>query len=232
MNTLLFDIDGTLLSTQNAGTRTIDQVLNNVFQITRRTPLRLHGRTDRGILNDLLLHHQLEVTEEHYQAFRSAYLPLLDQHLQQYPSTILPGVVELLHWLGQRDDVALGILTGNMLDGAALKLSHSRLSHHFHFGGYGDQHPLRDDVAREAHAAAKSFLGERFRENQVWVIGDTQADVTCARAINANVIGVLTGGASREDMIESKPDLLLEDLSDAITVFQGLLDNLSCQPGN
>lgn len=220
MHTILFDIDGTLLSTQNAGSRTIDRVLSDVFQIQRAIPLRLHGRTDRGILNELLQGHNLPSDDHSFQAFQAAYLPLLDAHLGQYPSTVLPGVPMLLEWLSRRTDVAVGILTGNMREGAKLKLKHSGLQQHFRFGGYGDRHPLRDDVARDAWSAAKAHLQDQFRPDRVWVIGDTVSDVTCARAIQAKSIAVLTGGSSAEELANCKPHFLLDNLDNAIDLFQ------------
>lgn len=224
MHTFLFDIDGTLLSTQSAGTHTIDRVLHDVFQIKRKMPLRLHGRTDRAILNELLAFHDIPADDQSFEAFQEAYLPLLDEFLKQRPSTILPGVLELLDWLAGQEDVALGILTGNMRGGAEIKLKHSQLAPRFCFGGYGDIHPERDDVARSAVQAARTHLGKKFREDHVWVIGDTPADITCARAVGARVVGVLTGGGDHSTMSAHQPEHLLPDLQSAIPIFQEILD--------
>jgi len=221
--TVLFDIDGTLISTKNAGSRSIDRVFHEVFRVQRKHDLQLHGRTDRGILSELLTSHDIEATDENFNRFVEKYLPALDESLSDYPGIVLPGVIELLDWLHPQSNVALGLLTGNVRDGAAIKLRHHRLDSYFNFGGYGDDHANRDDVARVAKQSAIQQLGDRFDEDRVIVIGDTIHDVTCARAIGATVIAVLTGGATRQQLEDVGPDYLCDDLSDGIELFGRLL---------
>src|SRR5262249_3669921 len=116
--------------------------------------------------------------------------------------------------LGQRPHLALGLLTGNIRAGARLKLGHYDLYHHFAFGGFGDQHWQRDDVAREALAAVGQHLGCAVDPRQVWVIGDTPLDIACGRAIGARVAAVATGWHSHAQLAAAQPDLLLNDLAD------------------
>jgi phosphoglycolate phosphatase-like HAD superfamily hydrolase len=111
--------------------------------------------------------------------------------------------------------VAVGLLTGNARAGAHVKLNHFDLHEHFACGGYGDHHDSRDDVAREALADVQRHLGLGVEPSRVWVIGDTPHDVSCARAIGANAVAVLTGWHGRDELARHGPDLLLDDLSDA-----------------
>jgi phosphoglycolate phosphatase-like HAD superfamily hydrolase len=116
--------------------------------------------------------------------------------------------------LRQRDDVAVGLLTGNVRAGAKAKLGHFGLYEHFGFGGFGDEHFDRCDVAREALAAVRAHGHREVTPEQIWVIGDTPLDVECARAIGANVAAVATGFHTVEHLAEAQPDVLLPNLAD------------------
>lgn len=127
---------------------------------------------------------------------------------------VLPGVFPLLERLNSHPEVALGILTGNAREPARIKLEHFELSEYFLFGGYGDDHSDRNNVAAEAAKGARDYLGQRFVAEQTWVIGDTINDIRCARAIGAKVLTVATGGNSSEQLVAARPDIHVEDLTD------------------
>src|SRR4029434_4247922 len=122
---------------------------------------------------------------------------------------------ELLAELHQRGDIALGLLTGNLRDGARHKLAHYRIDHYFQFGGFGDQHCDRNDVAREAVAALTMHSAIEIQTDDIWVIGDTPLDIQCARSVGVRVLAVATGMHSVTELAVEQPDLLLPDLSDA-----------------
>ena len=131
------------------------------------------------------------------------------------PQTVwaCPGIPALLVQLGRREDVVPALLTGNIRDGAAAKLQFFDLWEHFHFGGYGDDHESRNDVAAQAVADAQRHLGDHFHDCEVWVIGDTVHDVECARSVGARCLAVATGGATIAELRGAGPDLLLNDLT-------------------
>src|SRR5205807_7195834 len=145
-----------------------------------------------------------------------AYLRHLPEHLGRATGRILPGIAELLRQLHRRDDVALGLLTGNIRAGARIKLGHFGLFDYFAFGGFGDHHLDRDDVAREALAEVHARFNGTVTLDCIWVIGDTPPDVRCARAIGAKAVAVTTGWHPREELEASAPDLLVTDLSDPL----------------
>jgi phosphoglycolate phosphatase len=120
----------------------------------------------------------------------------------------------LLRQLHGRRDVALGLLTGNIRAGARIKLGHFGLFDYFAFGGFGDHHLDRDDVAREALAEVKARFDGTVAPERIWVVGDTPLDIRCARAIGARAVAVTTGWHSRAELEPHGPDLLLDDLSD------------------
>jgi phosphoglycolate phosphatase-like HAD superfamily hydrolase len=215
MRVFLFDIDGTLLSSGGAGKAAMEAALATEFGIAElRGQVPYSGRTDRSIVRDLFRLHEIEESTQNWERFIGAYLRGLPDHLHRNQGRVLPGISGLLQHLASQERVALGLLTGNVRAGAQLKLRHYQLDHYFTFGGFGDHHWERDDVAREALAEVRRHLDGAVRHDLIWVIGDTPLDVRCARAIGVRVAAVATGWHSREELEAEQPDLVLSDLSD------------------
>ena len=210
----LFDIDGTLLASGGAGKAALESAFTDVFGVPLKVQVPYAGRTDRAISRDLLSLHGIEPSLENWEKLRNAYLARLPDSLNKHNGRVLPGITALLAILRTRKDIALGLLTGNVRAGAQTKLGHFGLFEHFTFGGFGDLHFDRDDVAREAFAAVKQHVGTHVKPECIWVIGDTPLDIRCARAIGVNVLAVATGQHSVDDLGAASPDLLLRDLSD------------------
>jgi phosphoglycolate phosphatase-like HAD superfamily hydrolase len=210
----LFDIDGTLISSGGAGKAALEAALASEFGIEKLIgKLELSGRTDRAITRDIFHQHDLEDTPANWQRMAAGYLRHLPHTLAGLKGRILPGIEALLHQLHRRDDVALGLLTGNTYAGARVKLAHYGLAGYFTFGGYGDVHLNRDDVARAALAEVHGRFGPVAPE-RIWVIGDTPLDIRCARCIGARVAAVATGWHAASELAGHSPDLLFHDLGD------------------
>jgi phosphoglycolate phosphatase len=223
MHVLLFDIDGTLLRSGGAGKLALETAFREEFGILEIAgDVPYSGRTDRAIAQDLLRLHRLADTAENWHALRDAYLKRLPTALQTVAGRVLPGVGELLTWLQGRQGTASGLLTGNIREGARIKLSHYGLYHHFPFGGFGDLHFCRDDVAREARSVLRGHVLYDVADDRVWVIGDTPLDVRCARAIGAKAVAVATGGFTVEQLAKAEPDLLFADLGDPAPLLRCL----------
>jgi phosphoglycolate phosphatase len=214
MHVCLFDIDGTLLNSGGAGKAAIEAALVEDFGVAMHVEVTYSGRTDRAIVRDLLHLHGIEPTVGNRQRLQRGYLARLPASLTSNRGSVCRGVRELLATLTADTRFALGLLTGNIREGARLKLGHFDLFHHFAFGGFGDEHFERDDVAREALAAVQAHCNGRHSPDRIWVIGDTPLDIQCARAIGARAVAVATGWHSLAQLEETKPDLLLADLSD------------------
>jgi phosphoglycolate phosphatase len=220
MHVCLFDIDGTLIHTRGAGMAALREGMREAFGIAEPTDrVAVHGRTDRGITRDFFRHHGVDDIPAHWERFREAYLRVLPGTLAARPGTVLPGVLLLLETLAARRDIALGLLTGNTREGARIKLAHYGLDRYFAFGGFGDDHLERDDVAREALGEVASRLNGNVNLERVWVIGDTPMDVRCGRAIGARVIAVATGNHSRDELAGARPDHLATDFADPAPVL-------------
>jgi phosphoglycolate phosphatase-like HAD superfamily hydrolase len=215
MPACLFDIDGTLISSGGAGKAAMETALRSEFGLAELLDqVPYSGRTDLAIGHDLLRCHGLEAGPACWQRLRDAYLRHLPASLAAHAGRVLPGIQALLKRLGERGDVVVGLLTGNIRAGARIKLGHYGLYDHFAFGGFGDNHLDRDDVARAALGALHAHLDGAADPARVWVIGDTPLDVRCARAIGARVAAVGTGWHSMDELAASRPDLLVEDFSD------------------
>ena len=214
MRVYLFDIDGTLIVSGGAGRAALKEAMEVAFEIPLRHDIDLHGRTDRWIAKQLLEQHGLPNTNDNWQSLREAYLQLLPKTLHQGQGSVLPGVTDLLQHLEDDVEAAVGLLTGNVRQGADIKLTHFALDGFVTskcFGGYGDIHDCRNRVAADALTSVREVLGE-VRPEDVWVIGDTPRDVDCARSIGAKAAAVATGGYTVAQLTERQPDVVLEDL--------------------
>jgi phosphoglycolate phosphatase-like HAD superfamily hydrolase len=220
----LLDIDGTLILTGGAGQKAFAQTLAEDFGIAQIVKVvTFAGRSDRAIACELLREHGVETSSENWQRFCRGYLRRLDAALATHPGFILPGVTPLLMKLASRGDIALGLLTGNVREGARRKLTHYNLWHWFPFGGFGDDHHERCDIAAAALVAAKQHLRTRpngsqgtglQQQGRVVVIGDTLNDISCGRSIDARCVAVSTGHSSADELKLARPDLLVETLED------------------
>ncbi|HVJ81985.1 MAG TPA: HAD family hydrolase [Planctomycetia bacterium] len=212
MRVFLFDIDGTLICTGGAGRLAMAGAFTDLFgDCDRGDGVPFSGRTDRAIARDLFRAHDIPETEENWRAFRGRYLERLSTALTECKGKVLPGIERLLGRLERETDVLVGLLTGNLSEGAGIKLGHYGLQDRFAFGGFGDERFERNDVAAAALAAARAKGGRE--PTTVWVVGDTPHDVTCARHIGAKVAAVATGLFSTTELAAENPDLVLADFS-------------------
>jgi phosphoglycolate phosphatase-like HAD superfamily hydrolase len=212
MLVLLFDIDGTLISTGGAGLNALRAAMREEFGVAEPSDVPVSGRTDRGIARDLFRAHELEENEVHWHRFLKAYLRHLADQLPRTRGRVLPGVAPLLDALCGIEHARLGLLTGNVQAGAQLKLRQYGLDRYFAFGGFGDHHADRDGVAAEALHASRDHLPANIEPDRVWVIGDTPMDITCARSISARCLAVATGSFPREALEAYSPDLAVDSL--------------------
>jgi phosphoglycolate phosphatase-like HAD superfamily hydrolase len=220
MHVFLFDIDGTLIASGGAGKAALEMAMVSEFGVAHSVDhLRLSGRPDRAIITDLFRLHAVEDRPEHWRRLTAAYLRHLPGCLASHNGRVLPGVAALLEELRRRD-VTLGLLTGNIREGAKAKLGYFGLYERFAFGGFGDHHHDRDDIAREALAEIAARLNGRHAPERIWVVGDTPLDVRCARAIGANAVAVATGWHPADELAACGPDLLFNDLSDAARLLE------------
>jgi phosphoglycolate phosphatase-like HAD superfamily hydrolase len=227
MHICFLDIDGTLVLTGGAGKTAFARTLAEDFGIeTIDGSVPFAGRSDRAIAMDLFRSHGVAATDENWERFRVGYLSRLQDALATHKGHVLPGVPRLLDALAARGDVALGLLTGNLREGARHKLAYYGLWDHFPFGGFGDEHMERCEIAAAALAAARMHLtkgsngsGAREANGQIVVIGDTLHDISCGRSIGARCVAVPTGHTSADTLRSGAPDALVATLEDVEPIF-------------
>ncbi len=216
MKVCLFDIDGTLVQTDGAGQHAFAETFAEEFGVAELSnDVPFAGRSDRGIAGGLFEIHGIENSQANWDRFREAYVKKIDFHVEQRDGAVLPGVVELIERVEAIGDVHLGLLTGNVEAAAESKLRYYGLWDRFAFGGYGDVHPDRNDIAATAAAKAREKHGRITREERVVVIGDTPNDVRCARSIGAYAVAVATGHTNPIELAAANPDILIPTLEEA-----------------
>ncbi len=191
----LFDLDGTLMTSDSSGRRAFERACEAVLGIERAlAEVTLHGNTDPLILAEACQARLCRApTGEEARAVFARYLGFLEEELAR-PEVVrvLPGVEAALAAL-ERRGALIGLATGNLVDGARLKLSAARLWHRFPFGGFGDDDAERAGLIRVAIARAEARCGRPIEPRSVTVIGDTPRDVAAARAVGARAVAVATG---------------------------------------
>jgi phosphoglycolate phosphatase-like HAD superfamily hydrolase len=227
---ILFDVDGTLVDTAGAGRIAMQNAFIEVFRVdavARATgTVRFAGMTDPNIFTAVA--READVAREELVAriddLRSAYLRHLRETMDRPDDRrhVLPGVLPLLDELEEREDVSLGLLTGNLESGARIKLEPFGLNRRFPGGGFSSDHADRREIARIAREKISRLTGLSFPPGRTTVIGDTRHDVDCARANGFRALGVNTGWGGRESLEASGPDALFDDLTDLGAVLDAL----------
>jgi phosphoglycolate phosphatase-like HAD superfamily hydrolase len=217
---VLFDVDGTLILTGRAGVRGMNAAFERLYgRANALDAVPIAGRTDRAIVADVLTSLDARVDDDLIASVRQAYLEDLPNELRrpvEHWSGVLPGVRALLDSLDARDDVGVGLLTGNFEGGAAIKLGHFDLWRRFRFGAFGDRHVDRRDLVPVAIEQARAAGFEATGPQDVIVIGDTPLDIDCAVAHGARGIGVATGPFSGAELRAAGADYVVETLEEAI----------------
>jgi phosphoglycolate phosphatase len=225
---VLFDIDGTLVWTDGAGRRAIQHALKKVFGAAGPTDYRFDGKTDPQIVRDLMriAGHDDGHIDARMQAVFRLYVERLRAELSVpgYRPRVMPGVFELLEALEVHRDVVLGLLTGNLADGARAKLESVGIDPgRFRVGAFGSDHENRASLAEVARRRFRERLGVDVDGSNCVIIGDTPADMTCGRAIGARAIGVATGRYGTDELQQHGAAAVFADLSDTAAVVSEIL---------
>ena len=226
---VLFDIDGTLLLTAGAGRRALTTaMLDDVTDPSAFDQVRFDGKTDPQIVRELLqlANHPAAEDALFIDGICQRYVGLLEAELRHPRTTtrVMPGIHELLEGLEAHGQVVLGLLTGNMAQGAALKLAAGGIHPaRFQVGAYGSDSAHRPDLPAIAARRAEPHFGREPRGREVVIIGDTPADVTCGQSIQARAIGVATGAYSVESLSAAGAHAAFPDLSDTPRVLEAIL---------
>ena len=155
---LLFDIDGTLLLSGQAGYRALTRTFKELFGVARGfDDIPVAGMTDESILTAALERAGVAADLETRARFHTRYCELLadEIHFPGPRKGLMRGVAALLETLSRCNDVRCGLVTGNFARPAQIKLEHFELWHFFHFGAYGDDAPVRDELVPIAEGSSR-----------------------------------------------------------------------------
>ncbi|MBP6017172.1 MAG: HAD family hydrolase [Candidatus Promineofilum sp.] len=228
MKLILFDIDGTLVNSSRIGRAALGQALLHVFGTTGALEtFEFAGKTDRRIVRDLM------TVEGWSDSAIDGRLLDLDERMAAAgrdlftPATVwaCPGIPTLLEELGRREDVVPALLTGNIRHTAALKLAAAGIDPDQFIGGaFGSDSLERDDLFDIALESVRRATGQRFARSQAVIVGDTPADIRCARSGGGRVIAVATGPYPAEVLGRHQPDYLFPDLAQTNDVLRAILE--------
>jgi phosphoglycolate phosphatase len=229
---VLFDIDGTLLSTQGAGARAFRRAMLEVYNETGPIDgYEFHGRTDPQIARELLGLAGFDDAsiDEGLPALWDAYLRELEVELSrpENGTRVLAGVPPLLDALHETGDHLVALLTGNIEPGARLKLGSAGLWGRFDFGAYGSDDERRDRLPSVAVRRARARTGLDFQGRDIVIIGDTPFDVSCGRSLGVWAVAVATGKHTPRELADVGADVVLTDLADTdrvLAAIEGLGD--------
>ena len=239
MHVILFDIDGTLLRGFGIGTRAMQRagqaVCGGEFDLEG---VMIGGGLDPIIYRDAAL--KMGLNEHHtlHDAFRDRYLEELERELGELatadapPSVaetpllhaaavsvrrpeLLPGIHALLHALSTRDDVAVGLLTGNYQRAVPIKFAAVGLDPQaFLAGGFGDDADTRPGLMPVALQRMERQLDRGLSAKNVVIVGDTIRDVDCALQNGSRCLAVGTGLRPLEELLQAGAHRAVRDLSD------------------
>jgi phosphoglycolate phosphatase len=218
MFVILFDIDGTLVLTGGAGMRAMNRACEDLVRSENAMAgVTFAGRTDWSILDDILRNHGHTLDELRLDELRRRYVTHLAEEIVlpgRGVKDVMPGIRELLEALAARDDVRVGLLTGNFVEGARIKLEYFDLWKYFPWGAFGGDAANRNDLVPIALARARDHGIDGVPPGRVFVVGDTPNDVECALVARATPVAVATGSYTVDELRAAGADIVFDDLSD------------------
>jgi phosphoglycolate phosphatase len=223
---VLFDVDGTLISSGGAGAASWRMAFDDLYGI----PADIGKYTDAGMtepevgrltFKSVIGHEPSRRELSRVMSRRLHYLPRTVAESKDF--RVLPGVVETLDRLGA-DGYLLGITTGGMETAAYIKLARANLNHYFCFGGYGSDSTDRTELTRRALERAGMLLGKQVDPKGALVVGDTSHDIDAAHHAGAFAVGVATGHFTKDELSDAGADYVLGSLEEELPLDPRMLE--------
>ena len=223
---VLFDIDGTLAEGGPAKGAFHAAMLATFGTAGAIESYSFAGKTDPQIARELLAVSGFDDAEidAGFPGLWDGYVRELESRIATDPMRLLPGVGELIEALEAEAGVALGLVTGNIVRGARLKLGSVGLDGRFGVGGYGSDHEERRHLPGIALSRALDTWGISFPADAVFVVGDTPRDVECGKHHGTRTVAVATGHFDLMQLNATGADAVLGDFSQVSEVMEILLD--------
>jgi phosphoglycolate phosphatase len=218
---VLFDIDGTLISTGGASDRAWKRAFKELHDVDVDVP----AVTGKGVpdpeVGRVVFKAALgrEPTDEEAEALMRRRLDHLPEEVGSSPGFVVQeGVVELLNKLID-DGVMLGLATGNVEEAAHIKLSRANLNRYFSFGGYGSDSPDRTELTKKALERGELVSGKTLDREHCFSCGDTPRDVEAGHGAGIRVVGVATGEYTVEELLEAGADAAVKSLREGLPLL-------------
>ena len=229
MRLVLFDIDGTLLNSGGMGRAAMQKALGQIFGSPGNPSYRYDGKTDKQIVREVMKMegHSDAHIDSRVEKLVEVYLDGLREAAKSGRFNIRPldGIPEILDALEERDDIILGLLTGNVEPGARIKLKAAGIDpDRFKVNAFGSDHEHRPELPAIARRRAGETLGLDIAGERLVVIGDTPADIECGRSLGARAIGVASGHYTVEQLQAHRPYAVFPSLADTGTVLETILN--------
>lgn len=221
---VLFDIDGTLLTTHGRAVQAMMAAYRRVFgHDASGFDYRMDGKTELQITYELMALAGMTRSEvsARLPRFWPCYAQELDRHLSPEATTVHPGVEDVVRTVAADGEAVLGVLTGNCEVGARKKLRCARLEG-FVVGAYGERYERREDLPPVAVAEAERLTGRRFRGKEIVIVGDTPNDIACGRSVGAKSIAVATGRFPADELAQYGPDAVFPTFADVHAVLHAI----------
>jgi phosphoglycolate phosphatase-like HAD superfamily hydrolase len=226
---ILFDIDGTLLTSAAAGRAAIELAFADEFDdLGFFDMVRFDGKTDPQIVRELYTAagHPARATDSATELVLARYLDHLGETLAARRERVLalPGVSSLLLALEAEADVCVGLLTGNVARGAELKLEAAGLGFdRFSVGAFGSDSGHRPDLPEIAVRRTRERFGHAPQGDRIVIIGDTPADVTCGASLGVRTVAVATGSYTEAELREAGADITVPTLEATAELVAAML---------
>lgn len=218
----LFDIDGTLCDSGNAGSISLNRTFESLLHVPNAfQSIRMDGKTDIQIIREGLECNGISAGENQLKTIVGYYLKQLRMEIDNDRKHLKPGVVELLSALAETAGCHLALLTGNLEAGARIKLEPFGLNPYFPYGAFGSDHEDRRRLVPIALQKFSAFRGRDPAPTHCIVIGDTPLDVACAKPHGATAVAVCTGNYTADQLHRAGADLVLDNLSGAFDLLTG-----------
>lgn len=214
MKLILFDIDGTLIDSGEAGTRALNLAFEELFSIHNVfNGISMAGKTDIQIMKEALRIHGLNHQDGSIETLCLCYLKYLSLQINNPARHLKPFIHKTLNLLSKTKDITLGLLTGNIKEGAKIKLSPFGIDRYFSIGAFGDDDENRNRLLPVAVERFRELYKEDIDYRDCIIIGDTPRDVECAKVHGAIAVAVATGHYPYESLLETDADIVLRDIS-------------------
>lgn len=195
---VMWDIDGTLLTTGRAGLIAYEDAAEKVCGIRPDlTRLKTAGVIDSDVAGLVAKAAGTEPNDEIVGAILRHYEERLPDRLPERQGRVMPGVVAILERLAERTDVESVLLTGNTRAGGRAKLTYYGIARYLWEGAFSEDGRDRSEITRVARGRLADVA-----DSNVLVVGDTPYDVRCAQAIWARALAVATGDYTDTDLAD------------------------------